>query len=55
LGDTIKIKRKDGEEFEQEISSMQIDHNKIEEAGPGDEVGMKMKAKVSVGDLVYKV
>ncbi len=54
-GDRIKIKRKGGEEFEQEVSSMQIEHTPIEEAGPGDAVGMKVEQKVGVGDIVYKL
>ena len=53
-GDKLKIKGK-VTDFEQEVTSMQIEHNEIEEAGPGDSVGMKVKEKVRDGDIVYKM
>ena len=55
LGDKIKIRRKNGEEFVQEVKSMQIAHNSIEEAGPEDSVGMKMDKPVGQGDIVFRV
>jgi translation elongation factor EF-1alpha len=42
-------------DFEQEIKSMQIMHQDVSEAGRGDDVGVKLKARVRVGDKVYKV
>ncbi|MFN2271139.1 MAG: translation elongation factor-like protein [Anaerolineae bacterium] len=42
-------------DFEQEIKSMQIMHQDVSEAGRGDDVGVKLKSRVRVGDKVYKV
>jgi putative protease len=42
-------------DFEQEVTSMQVMHQDVSEAGPGDDVGLKVKARVRVGDNVYKV
>ena len=54
IGDKIKIKS-GGEEFEQIVDSMQIEHNNIEIAEAGQEIGLKTIKPVSVGALVYKV
>ena len=40
--------------FEQVVSSMQVEHTGIDEAKPGDLVGLKVKEKVREGDAVYK-
>ena len=42
-------------DFEQEVTSMQVMHQDVSKAGPGDDVGLKVKARVRVGDKVYKV
>jgi len=42
-------------DFEQEIKSMQIMHQDVSEAGRGDDVGVKLKARARVGDKVYRV
>jgi selenocysteine-specific translation elongation factor len=42
-------------DFEQEIKSMQIMHQDVSEAGRGDDVGVKLSARVRIGDKVYKV
>lgn len=42
-------------DFEQEITSMQIMHRDVNEAGPGDDVGVKLQSRARVGDSVYKV
>lgn len=55
LGDTIKIVGGEDTEFTQEVESMEIDHQKIEEAKPGDDVGLKVIKKVREGYKVYKV
>lgn len=41
--------------FEQEVTSMQIMHQDVSQAGPGDDVGIRVKFRARVGDLVYKV
>ncbi|MFW5902613.1 MAG: translation elongation factor-like protein [archaeon] len=54
VGDKIRIKGATTD-FEQEIKSMEIDREEVEEAGPGESVGMKVKNRVREGDEVYKV
>ncbi len=53
VGDTINIKG--GEtEFEQKISSMQIEHKSVTSAKKGDEVGILVKHKARKGYKVFK-
>jgi len=54
VGDKIKISGHD-KEFEQEIASMQVEHQNIQAAKKGNDVGMKMDQPVKDGDEVYKV
>lgn len=42
-------------DFEQEIESMQVDHQSIEVAGEGQEVAVKVKDRVRAGDTIYKL
>jgi putative protease len=42
-------------DFTQEVTSMQIEHENIDTAGPGSEVALKVKDRVRVGDEVLKV
>ena len=42
-------------DFEQEITSMQIMHQDVTEAGAGDDIGTKVQFRARVGDRVYKV
>lgn len=41
--------------LEQEITSMQIDRAPIEQAMPGDDIGLKVDAPVHVGDEVFLI
>jgi len=53
-GDTIRIAG--GEtDFTQEVSSMEVDHKKVDKAKKGDSVGFKVDQKVRDGYKVYKV
>jgi putative protease len=54
VGDKIKVKRGE-EEFEQEIESMQIEHEQIEKAKKGEEVAIKISEATKEGAEVYKV
>lgn len=54
VGDTIRI-RGATTDFEQDVGSMQIEHQDVETAKKGQEVGLKVKEKVRRGDTVYKV
>ena len=54
-GDKIRIKGGEDTDFEQSIESMQIQHDVIQEANKGDEIGLKVKEKVRKGYEVYKI
>lgn len=54
VGDQVKIVG-GGNEFEQEVTSMQIDRSPIEAAKKGDEVGIQVREKVREGYKVYIV
>jgi multidrug efflux pump subunit AcrA (membrane-fusion protein) len=54
LGDTIAF-RGHNTEFVQPVSSVEIDHQKVESAGPGAEVAVKVDDRVREGDSVFKV
>ena len=53
-GDKISIER-GGDVFEQVVSSMQIEHENIEEAKPGQSIGLKVEQPTKEGAKVYKV
>jgi len=54
VGDTIHIVG--GErDFEQEVKSMQVEHESIEIAKKGEAVGLKLDELAKPGDHVYKV
>ena len=42
-------------DFQQEITSMQVEHANIEAAAAGDEVAIKVDQRVRTGDEVYRV
>ena len=53
VGDVVEFKG--GEvDFEQKIVSMQIQHEKVDKAKKGDEIGIKVKGKVRKGYRVFK-
>jgi len=54
VGDTIHIKGH-SEDFTQTVESMQIEHDKVDEAKAGDSVGIKVTNRVHEHDIVYKV
>jgi len=54
IGDTIFIGQEETG-FDQKVSSMQVDHQSVDEAKKGDEVGLKVDQAVKKGDIVYKV
>ena len=54
-GDTIRIAGGEATDFKQEVKSMQVDHQEIDKAKKGDEVGMKVGEKVREGYKVYKL
>ena len=54
VGDTIHIKGHTSD-FTEVVDSMQIEHDSVEKAGPGDSVGIKVKERTHEHDTVYKV
>ena len=42
-------------DFTQEVTSMEVDNNPVDEAKDGDLVGIKVKERVRENDKVYKV
>ena len=53
VGDTLKFKRGE-DEFEQEVTSMQIEHEAVDSAKKGDAIGIKVDQKTKEGAVVYK-
>jgi putative protease len=54
VGDTIHIVGHTSD-ITQTIDSMQIENKNVQEAGPGADIGVKVKDKVREHDVVYKV
>jgi len=54
VGDTIHIKGSTSD-FEQKVDSMQVEHQDVEKAGPGDSIGIKVIERVRENDEVFKV
>jgi translation elongation factor EF-1alpha len=54
LGDTIRILGHTTE-FLQRVESLEIDHRKVQSAGPEDEVALQVWDYVRKGDDVFKV
>ena len=54
LGDHIHILGSTSD-FEQPVTSMQLDHESIELAEPGQEIGLRVVERVRCGDTVYRV
>ena len=51
VGDAIRI-RGTTTDFEQKVESMQIEHEKVETAKPGDSIGMRVADRVRSHDEV---
>ena len=54
IGEEIKIVKGDTE-FTQKVESMQVEHEPVQEAKKGSEVGMMVGQEVKKGAKVYKV
>lgn len=55
VGDRIRFVRGGEDLFEQVVESMQVDHESVEEAKSGDEVGLKTTEQIKDGAEVFKV
>jgi len=53
VGDRIFIKGPTTD-IEQTVDSMEIEHEKVQQAKAGQSIGMKVNARVRVNDIVYK-
>ncbi|MEE9539206.1 MAG: translation elongation factor-like protein [candidate division NC10 bacterium] len=54
IGDTIRVRGKTTD-FSQVVESMQLEHQVVQTAVPGQLVGIKVQERVREHDLVYKV
>jgi putative protease len=54
LGDTIRVTGGD-RDFQQQVGSMQVEHQPIENAQAGQEIAIKLDERARPGDTVYKV
>jgi len=54
VGETIHVKGH-STDFTQAVGSMQIEHNNVAEAMPGDVIGIKIAQNAHPHDKVYKV
>ncbi len=53
-GESVEIRNKKGEAQNLSVDSMQIDHQDIDEAKAGDEVGVKILGPVREGNEVFR-
>ena len=54
VGDNMHIKGATTD-FQQKVSSMQIEHEQVDEAGAGQSIGLKVDEHARDGDVVYKI
>jgi putative protease len=54
VGDTIHIKGATTD-FTMAVDRIEIDRKPVDEANPGDQIGIKVPEKVRDNDIVYKV
>ena len=55
VGDKVKFVRGGEDLFEENVDSMQVEHNNIQSASKGDIVGLKVSNELKEGAEVYKV
>jgi putative protease len=54
VGDTIHF-RGHTTDFKQRVDSLQVNHAAVQEVGPGDDFGLKVRDHARENDIVYKV
>ena len=54
VGDQIRIVGRTTD-FTQTLESMQIENNSVQEAGPGADIGVKVKERVREHDVIYRI
>jgi hypothetical protein len=55
LGDRIALVRHGDLLFEQDVTSMQIEHQAIEYAEAGEDIGLQVAERVQEGTEIYKL
>lgn len=56
VGDRISVEHSDSSVVLEEIvQSMEVNHARVESAGAGDDVAIKLGGKVHEGNLVYRI
>lgn len=55
VGDTIRFVRGGEDLFDQEVTSMQIEHQRVESAKAGDSIGLQVHDKTKEGAEVFKL
>jgi translation elongation factor EF-1alpha len=55
VGDEVSIEGPHTGEVKLRVDSMQIEHAKVERAGPGQSIGLKVPERVHEHDSVYKI
>lgn len=53
-GDKIAIKGHTTD-IEMEVESMEVDRKKIDKAGSGDSIGLKVRERIRPGDKIFKL
>lgn len=54
VGDRIAVKGP-ATDFQQTVTSMQIEHQNVEKAERGQSIGLKIDQKAREGDTIYKI
>lgn len=54
VGDRVRISGHD-KEFEQDVISMQMEHESVTKAGKGASCGLKVEQPVKSGDILYRL
>jgi putative protease len=54
IGDTVHFLGH-STDFQQKVASLQIEHQPVEEGGPGQEVALKVERRVHIHDNVFKI
>lgn len=55
VGDRVKFQRGGEDLFEQQVESIQVEHEKLSTAGKGDIIGLKTNEEAKEGTYIYKV
>lgn len=54
VGDRVRVKGHTTD-FTETIQSLEIEHRKVDRAGPGDEVAFQVSEKARAGDQVFRL